>query len=130
AGRIDPAAALRSIDSSIPVPASTLEMLPSSLVPSLCGHPAGRLVTGTMPGIEPTSGGVWMDGRLPVAIGDVSGDGIPEAAVVVACNQGGVSWPDHIVVYTAGNVLVGAIDLATLTEGAARGTVSSLTYVD
>lgn len=87
--------------------------LETAQVPSMCGHPAGTLVGGSLPGIAEGMGHVELDLRH-VASGDVTGDGIAETAVAASCSQGGVAWPQHIVVYGSGGELLGSADLGSL----------------
>jgi hypothetical protein len=129
-GRLDPVAAAGELDRIAAAPPLTLAALQNARVPSLCEFPPGLLVQGALRSIAPSDGGVGMDDRIPLAVGDVNGDGLPDAAAVVGCTHGGVSWPEQIVIYTTGNLLVGSVDLGSLTEGAARATVESMTYVD
>jgi hypothetical protein len=127
-GRVDPVAAAQLLDETSPAAAPDLVQLASARVPPMCDHPAGTLVDGSLPGIPAGEGGV--DVGAPLAVGDVTGDGVPEAAVVATCTHGGVSWPSQVVIYTAGPTLVGAVDLGSLTRRAQRATVESLTFAD
>lgn len=72
--------------------------LRNARVPSLCGHPAGRLRNGTLPGIAPGRGEVTY---VKAAFGEIDARAGRDAAAVVRCNKGGVGWPDQVVVYTA-----------------------------
>lgn len=110
----------------------TMDALLTAPVPSLCDHPAGRLVDGSLPGVPANRGGVrlagfdgarWKDRALATTW--VGSDGRPYAAAVVDCNQGGVSWPQRVLVYTEGLKLVGAFDLAEVL-GEGRQSVQSL----
>lgn len=93
------------------------EALLAAPVPSLCEHPAGTLVDGTLPGIADREGHVSIsrpDGTIPpdrVAYGDLDGDGALEAALVLSCSRGGVPWPEAIVVYGQGPSYLGHVDL-------------------
>ncbi|MFM7223913.1 MAG: hypothetical protein ACKO1Y_00520, partial [Actinomycetota bacterium] len=69
-------------------------------VPSLCGHPAGRLVGGSLPGVPDNFGGVWIDPSRAL-LADFDGNGNREIVVEVSCNQGGVGWPPTIILYDA-----------------------------
>jgi hypothetical protein len=40
-----------------------------------------------------------------------------DIAAVFGCNQGGVSWPDNIVIYDAKRRIIGSIDLGRVTRG-------------
>jgi hypothetical protein len=108
----------------------TAASLLSAPVPSLCQHPAGRLVNGHLPGIPANRGSVelaWAYGLRSdhdmMTVGDLNGDGISDAAAVVSCNAGGVGWPDQIVFYTHGPTVLGAYDLSTAVGGARDGTL-------
>ena len=93
----------------------TAEDLLSAPVPAVCTHKAGKLVHGAQPGI-PADHGVtelaWLD-RGPqikaalTAFGNLSGGGGGDAATVLACNAGGVPWPDIIAFYSPGPKLLG-----------------------
>jgi hypothetical protein len=54
-------------------------------VPALCGHPAGTLVDGHLPGTPPGEAGVAL---RETAFGDLNGDGLAEAVAVLSCTQG------------------------------------------
>jgi hypothetical protein len=54
-------------------------------VPSLCGHPAGALVDGHLPGTPPGEAGVEL---RETAFGDLNGDGRAEGVAVLSCTQG------------------------------------------
>lgn len=97
------------------------EML-NAPVPSLCDHPAGRLVKGKHPGIKSGSGVVEID----FGVGDWKtkrfaswrdSKGEPRAAVVINCNAGGVSWSSRLVMYGPGPTVLGAIDVREVTNG-------------
>jgi hypothetical protein len=105
-----------------------LPVLRNAPVPSLCEHPEGVLVDGSLPGIDVSAGGVWMTDM--VALGDVNDDGRQDAAVVFDCSQGGVAWPQHIVLYGEGPRVVGQIDLGLAAGDGQRAVVKSITYVD
>ncbi len=129
-GRLDPVAALEALNSSaIPLP-STNDTFRNARIPSLCGFSPGVLVGGVLPGIAPGDGMVGLDERFAPAVGDVNADQITDAAVVMSCTHGGVAWPDQLVLYTAGNVVVGSIDLGVLSGDAPRATVESLAFQD
>jgi hypothetical protein len=91
------------------IPVVDIAALRGAEVPSLCGHPAGRLVDGRLPGIPVTRGFVSLDltgdlrgrDRLPVTA-DFDDDGVPEALVVADCSQGGVGWPNSLLLYGPG----------------------------
>lgn len=103
----------------------------SAPVPSLCGHPAGTLADGELPGIPEVDGGVWIQtdtsGAIPpdrIVFGDLRGHGALDAAVVVSCYRGGVSWPEVVVLYGPGPRYLGHVMLGDLTPG--RQSVESM----
>ena len=114
----------------------TLAMLKSAPVPSLCDHPAGHLVNGSLPGIPAQRGFVMIPavtgeahGNSAVVFGDLNGDGVRDAAVTVWCNQGGVPWPDSVQLYTSGAKRLGGISLEKISHGD-RDFVRSMRLVD
>ncbi|MEV6831885.1 hypothetical protein [Amycolatopsis sp. NPDC051102] len=95
--------------------------LSTAPVPSLCEHPAGTLVNGSLPGIPDNQGSVFLAANGSpmnvidsLAVGDLTGDGVAETAAVLGCSQGGVSWPEYIVVYTPEKQILGSIDLGDI----------------
>ncbi len=76
----------------------TTAELKNAGVPSLCDHPAGRLVGGSLPGIASGQGEVTF---VRAVFGELNSTGGRDAAVVIRCNQGGVGWPDHVLLYAA-----------------------------
>lgn len=91
-------------------------------VPSLCGHPEGVLEDGLLPGLE--SGVVWIftnpSGAIPagrVAYGPLDDGPDTGAAVAVYCDQGGVSWPESVVLYGPGPEYLGHVVLSDLAPG-------------
>ncbi|WP_146073552.1 hypothetical protein [Amycolatopsis sp. CA-126428] len=103
---------------------SLRKRLYSAPVPSLCEHPAGTLVDGALPGIPDNQGVVELAAKGEpenvidnLAIGDITSDGVPEMAAVFDCSQGGVSWPEYVVVYSAEEKILGAIDLGDVALG-------------
>jgi hypothetical protein len=101
------AAVSADIASRAPVTAHELMSAP---VPASCEHPAGRLVNGALPGIPADNGFMrlgWLGSTfLPesqgTAFGDLDGTGADDAATVLSCDAGGVSWPDIIAFYAPG----------------------------
>ncbi len=87
------------------MPALNEAELRSAPVPSLCDHPAGRLRDGSLPGIPPGRGEVTL-GKS--AFGDLDGDGVDEAAVVLSCS-GGNDVVTDVFVYAVGPRLVGRV---------------------
>jgi hypothetical protein len=64
-----------------------------------------------------------------VAFGDLTGDGVPDGALVTACSAGGVEWPATVQLYTAGGTRLGDVDLYDLTHGG-RESVGGLSISD
>jgi hypothetical protein len=102
--------------------------LDSAPVPSLCQQRAGTLVNGVLPGIPVNKGGVALD-KDKIALGDVNGDGVGDAAAVFTCSQGGVGWPNWIVFYTPGPHVLGAFDMGSVVGDARDGT-TRITYAN
>jgi pimeloyl-ACP methyl ester carboxylesterase len=98
----------------------TLADLASAPVPSLCEHPAGTLVNGRLPGIPENQGTVELRPTLAggpgYAFGDLTGDSVRDAAVVVDCDQGGVPWPESVQLYRSGNGQVQRLGGVSLEE--------------
>ena len=118
-----------------PIPTAVavdLSRLPDAPVPSLCEHPAGNLVNGSLPELGNNEGQVFL--RLDVlatAKNGTASDALaigtdPSVAVaaVVSCNQGGVNWPDTVVVWNDALDLVAWVDLRR-TEGS-RGYIHAI----
>jgi hypothetical protein len=57
------------------------------------------------------------DKSTQVAFGDLTGDGVADAALVTACTAGGVAWSATVQLYTTGPTLLGGVDLAEITHG-------------
>jgi pimeloyl-ACP methyl ester carboxylesterase len=96
----------------------TAEDLVNAPVPAACGHSAGTLRHGSLPGIPANEGVMqlaWLSdpkeaSSLFVA-GDLTGDSVPDAAAVLDCDAGGVPWPNLIAFYGRGPKLLGSVDL-------------------
>jgi hypothetical protein len=95
--------------------------LADAAVPSLCGHPAGTLASGSLPGIPDSAGHVQLlavqspdEAAGTVAAGDLTGDGKNETVAGFGCSQGGVNWPNAIVVYSPDRTVMGAVNLGDL----------------
>lgn len=134
---VDEATGVVNDDITSRQPVSMNELL-GAPVPSLCGHKPGRLTDGKLKGIPPHRGFVELAAnprdvqaaRSLIALGDLDGDGLGDAAAVFHCSQGGVGWPDWIVFYARGETglrVLGAFDMATVT-GEARDGVRKITY--
>lgn len=119
------ASALKAQDAALqarrPVQAKDLLTAP---VPELCEHKAGQLVDGKLPGLVndgngspgyeelDTGGPGSFEKSLPPVLADLTGDGVGDAAAVMHCSAGGVSWPDTVLFYGPGTKLLGAFDMS------------------
>lgn len=86
----------------------TLNDLLSVPVPPLRGNPAGRLVNGALPN-SPGLGSVMLqttDRPAPV-FGDVTGDGVVDAAAVINATSGAGGNDQYVAVYTDASHLLG-----------------------
>ena len=109
-----------------PAQAATLkERLKSAWVPSMCGHPAGRLVNGKLPNIEPNMGGVFLDSKLSKT-GKLIKKKPAGAAAVFHCSQGGIGWPDHVVYYNSKLQVIGHLDTGSIGDRPGRQTVAGV----
>jgi hypothetical protein len=118
-----------------PVSAGSLLSAP---VPAACGHKAGRLSGGRLPGIPAHHGSMrlaWIDGGHRedlLALGDLDGDGTGDAAATLECDAGGVPWPELIAFYKPGPALLGAVGLGGINapghEPGENATVQRLRY--
>src|ERR1044072_985372 len=99
-------------------PAAAATPLDNAVVPSLCEHPAGRLVNGALPGIPENMGSVTLQPET-VITGRIRGGAGQERAAVVGCNQGGVGWPENVLLYddAADPALLATIELYDVTRG-------------
>ena len=96
--------------------------LRSAPVPALCQHKAGKLVDGRLPELGDgmgTRGYEYIDmglnaegGQIAPVFHDFTGDGARDAAAVVHCSAGGVSWPDTVLFYGAKTTLLGWVDMS------------------
>jgi hypothetical protein len=102
-----------------PLDTSELESLP---VPALCGHPAGNLVGGYLPGIPPDQGQVALASTLDpsrfkdyTVFGDITGDGVPDTVVVLKCSNANGDGPDAVAAYDSQASLLGYVSLDSVT---------------
>lgn len=86
----------------------TVADLRNAPVPSLCEHPAGRLVDGSLPGLPPGSGEVTLVDTL---LGDLDGDGRNEGVATMQCTYGGNANYLGVWVYGRGPTLLGRADI-------------------
>jgi len=120
----------------------TASDLLSAPVPGICTHKAGKLVNGVQIGI-PTMHGftqiAWLHEDVTqkaalTAFGDLDGNGTRDAATVLACTAGGVSWPQVIAFYSPGPILLGWASLSAFNlpgkQPGENDTVHRLTYRD
>ncbi len=103
-----------------PLELEELETLP---VPSMCGHPAGNLVGGRLPGIAPEAGEVALAAVLDperakdyAVFGDLTSDGVADTVVVMKCSDTSGQGPDSVLVYDSQAVLLGGIGLDRVTN--------------
>ena len=90
-----------------------LGALASVTIPSLCGHEGGTLIDGRLPVPPGPNGQDLGDVHLlasSAVFGDISGDAVPEVAAVFGCSQGGVGWPEQVVVFDSGLNVIGVVD--------------------
>ena len=103
---------------ALPTVASlTVEELESAPVPSACGHPAGTLVYGELPLVPDGTGGVWLsrdEEGLPRHLETTLAGTGPELLVLLDCSQGGVAWPQVVVLYGHGPTVLGWLDLGAV----------------
>lgn len=113
-------------------PAALRELL-TAPVPSMCGHPAGRLIDGAPPGIALGRGGVRLftgtkpDDRVAPVRVDLTGGGHTDIAAVAGCSRGGVAWPEWVLLYSEKPRLhlIGQLDLGSI-AATEHATVSAL----
>ncbi|WP_460708325.1 WD40 repeat domain-containing protein [Myceligenerans halotolerans] len=108
------------------------DLMAGAPVPSMCEHPAGTLVLGTLPNALPWAGGVELH---EVAFGDLTGDGVGDALAIIACNAGGVPWPPIFAAYTRGRdgsaELIGTISATDLAgEGSGSRNAESVAIIN
>jgi hypothetical protein len=100
-----------------------LEELETLSVPSMCGHPAGKLVGGRLPGIAPGAGEVVLAAinhperaKQLAVFGDLTSDGVRDTVVVVNCSDAQGQGPDSVLVYDSQANLLGGIGLDRVTN--------------
>lgn len=104
-------------------------------VPAACGNPPAVARNGVVTLSGGGEGAVQLDddeGSAGPVFGDLTGDGLSDAAVVYRCSASGVggSWPDMVLIYSAGPRLVAAYDFGDLaTAFHDHATVASMKYV-
>ncbi len=99
-------------------------------VPSLCEHPAGHLRYGELPNVPENEGGAWLE-LESLVVGDLDGDGQPEAAVQMPCFRGGIGWPPPIVLYDHTTKLITKLELVDLDANATgRPYIDAMTIRD
>jgi pimeloyl-ACP methyl ester carboxylesterase len=105
------------LSSRQPVTATDLLSAP---VPASCQHKAGTLRNGKLPGIPADRGVMRLAWKLGsesaqqgnlLVLGDLTGDGVGDAAAVLYCDAGGVPWPEMVSFYTHGPTLLGTVFL-------------------
>jgi hypothetical protein len=104
-------------------------------VPGMCRHSAGRLSNGSLPGLGATEGFEYISAGQPAPfsseptlkplLADLTADGRTDALTSANCSAGGVSWPNVLLLYSAGPTLLGSLDLSTV-YSAEHAEVSSI----
>ncbi len=104
AGTRSAGTATQPASGAAPAPITESELL-SAPVPASCRHAAGRLQNGSLP-LAAGTGSMSLvrpksaaERQKVLLLGDFTGDGAGDAAVVLRCNAGGVAWPDIIAFY-------------------------------
>lgn len=87
----------------------TLGILDTAPVPSLCEHPAGRLQAGSLPGIADGAGYVEL---RQAQLADLDEAGASELVALSACNAGGNTEFESLLVYRDGPELAASLDLS------------------
>lgn len=73
--------------------------LSSTPFPATCQHRAARLVNGARPWTDTSEGFASVDPESLV-LGDLTGDGVDDAALAGSCSAGGVGWGGIVMVLT------------------------------
>ena len=104
-----------SSSSSEPVAGVDRAQLLDASIPPTCDQAAGALVDGTLPDTAP---GVTVSILEPdegdLAVGDLTGDGADEGAIIVSCDDGRTPVLNSLFVYGPGPVLVGTVPITEL----------------
>jgi pimeloyl-ACP methyl ester carboxylesterase len=106
-------------------PVTEQELL-SAPVPSLRGEPAGHLVNGQLPNAGNGAVGLETTGGAAPAFGDMTGDGVGDAAAVLSATSGAGGGDEYVELYTDGADLT---RLAELDPVAAAGHVDGHAFV-
>lgn len=103
---------------------SSPKQLLDAPVPSMCGHPAGKLKDGKLAS-GTDNGGASLDLSRTV-VGQLVKGGPDGAVATISCSKGGVAWPDQLVFYDSQKQIVGHYDTADLSRYGGRTTVAEL----
>jgi pimeloyl-ACP methyl ester carboxylesterase len=85
-------------------PVTEQELL-SAPVPALRGEPSGQLVKGQLPNAGNGAVGLDSSGGAAPAFGDITGDGIGDAAAVISATSGAGGSDEYVELYTNGGNL-------------------------
>lgn len=103
-----------------PLLSSEVQSLP---VPELCGHPAGNLVNGKLPNVDPTQGYVALAASLDpnrtgdyIAYGDITHDSVPDTVVVLQCTDSSNVVQQIVAAYDSQGTALGVIALDQITK--------------
>jgi hypothetical protein len=103
-----------------PLLSTEVQTLP---VPALCGHPAGNLVGGYLPGIEPNQGYVALAASVDpnrtkdyVSYGDINHDDVADTIVVLKCADANGPGADVVAAYDSQGNALGVISLDQITK--------------
>lgn len=89
----------------------TLDELLNAPVPALRGNPAQNMVNGKIPHPRPGGDvGLITTGSGAPAYGDLTGDGVPDAAAAVLATAGAGGGEDYVQLYTNGHHRLGMFD--------------------
>jgi hypothetical protein len=103
-----------------PLLSTEVQSLP---VPALCGHPAGKLVDGYLPGVDPGQGYVALAASLDpnrtkdyIAYGDITHQGVSDTIVVLKCADANGPGADVVAAYDNEGNALGVISLDQITK--------------